>query len=344
MLGSPVRDALAVSPSVLRTVRLLARLGDLGVPGVFSTSCRDGDCCETFRSRSHGAARAGHRGGRDPLAQRRDRRLARLRGSPRGVDRGRLEPLRHVRSPGRLPGARPGARQLRGGRMEWMSPIDSSFLHVENDTTPMHIGAVSIFEGPPPPFEELRANGRRQARSRPALPPEGPLGAARRRLAGVDRRPALQHRLPRAPHRDPGARERAAAAPDGRPRVLPAPRPQQAAVGDVGRRGTAGGLLGAAVEGPPLHGRRRRRDRPDVGDVLRHDRALGDRGVGGGARAVGPRDPGAHDRAASKPGRAAGGAAARAGARRGRSLRSFAEVARAAAAASRACARSRRPR
>jgi diacylglycerol O-acyltransferase / wax synthase len=41
--------------------------------------------------------------------------------------------------------------------MEWMSPIDSSFLHVENDTTPMHIGAVSIFEGPPPPFPELRA-------------------------------------------------------------------------------------------------------------------------------------------------------------------------------------------
>jgi WS/DGAT/MGAT family acyltransferase len=41
--------------------------------------------------------------------------------------------------------------------MEWMSSIDSSFLHIENDTTPMHIGGVSIFEGPPPPFEDLRA-------------------------------------------------------------------------------------------------------------------------------------------------------------------------------------------
>ena len=41
--------------------------------------------------------------------------------------------------------------------MEWMSPIDSSFLHIENGTTPMHIGGVSIFEGPPPPFEQLRA-------------------------------------------------------------------------------------------------------------------------------------------------------------------------------------------
>jgi diacylglycerol O-acyltransferase len=38
-----------------------------------------------------------------------------------------------------------------------MSPIDSSFLHIENGTTPMHIGGVSIFEGPPPPFEQLHA-------------------------------------------------------------------------------------------------------------------------------------------------------------------------------------------
>jgi diacylglycerol O-acyltransferase / wax synthase len=41
--------------------------------------------------------------------------------------------------------------------MEWMSAIDSSFLHVENDSTPMHIGGVSIFAGPPPAFADLRA-------------------------------------------------------------------------------------------------------------------------------------------------------------------------------------------
>jgi diacylglycerol O-acyltransferase len=41
--------------------------------------------------------------------------------------------------------------------MEWMSAIDSSFLHIENSTTPMHIGGVSIFEGPRPEFEDLRA-------------------------------------------------------------------------------------------------------------------------------------------------------------------------------------------
>jgi triacylglycerol lipase len=50
MLGSPMRDGLAASPSVLRTVRWIARLGDLGLPGVFSTSCRDGACCEAFRA------------------------------------------------------------------------------------------------------------------------------------------------------------------------------------------------------------------------------------------------------------------------------------------------------
>jgi WS/DGAT/MGAT family acyltransferase len=40
--------------------------------------------------------------------------------------------------------------------MEWMSSIDSSFLHIENDVTPMHIGGVSLFEGPPPAFADLK--------------------------------------------------------------------------------------------------------------------------------------------------------------------------------------------
>ena len=48
MLGSPVLDPLAVSPNVMRTVRSMARLGDLGVPGVFSSECRDGDCCSDY--------------------------------------------------------------------------------------------------------------------------------------------------------------------------------------------------------------------------------------------------------------------------------------------------------
>jgi diacylglycerol O-acyltransferase / wax synthase len=41
--------------------------------------------------------------------------------------------------------------------MERMSAQDASFLHIENDSTPMHVGGVSIFEGPPPPFEDFQA-------------------------------------------------------------------------------------------------------------------------------------------------------------------------------------------
>ena len=49
-MGSPVLDPLAVSPSVLRAVRSVARLGDAGLPGVFSTECADGACCAGFLS------------------------------------------------------------------------------------------------------------------------------------------------------------------------------------------------------------------------------------------------------------------------------------------------------
>jgi pimeloyl-ACP methyl ester carboxylesterase len=47
-LGSPVLNPLAVSPSVLRTVRSVARLADFGMPGLFSSDCMDGACCADF--------------------------------------------------------------------------------------------------------------------------------------------------------------------------------------------------------------------------------------------------------------------------------------------------------
>jgi triacylglycerol lipase len=50
-LGSPVLDPLAVSAPVMRTVRSVARLGDLGMPGVFSSDCMDGACCTDFNAR-----------------------------------------------------------------------------------------------------------------------------------------------------------------------------------------------------------------------------------------------------------------------------------------------------
>jgi diacylglycerol O-acyltransferase / wax synthase len=40
--------------------------------------------------------------------------------------------------------------------MDWMSPMDASFLHIEGPMNPMHVGGVSIFEGPVPPFERLQ--------------------------------------------------------------------------------------------------------------------------------------------------------------------------------------------
>ncbi len=40
--------------------------------------------------------------------------------------------------------------------MDWMSPMDASFLHIEGPLNPMHVGGVSIFEGPAPPFAQLQ--------------------------------------------------------------------------------------------------------------------------------------------------------------------------------------------
>jgi WS/DGAT/MGAT family acyltransferase len=41
-------------------------------------------------------------------------------------------------------------------RMETMSPLDASFLHIEDAVTHMHIGSVGIFEGPPPGPGEVK--------------------------------------------------------------------------------------------------------------------------------------------------------------------------------------------
>lgn len=39
--------------------------------------------------------------------------------------------------------------------MHRLSPLDASFLHLENDDNLMHIGSVGVFEGPPPPQPDL---------------------------------------------------------------------------------------------------------------------------------------------------------------------------------------------
>ena len=40
-------------------------------------------------------------------------------------------------------------------RPDRLSGLDSSFLHLENDVSHMHVAACAIFEGPPPTYEEL---------------------------------------------------------------------------------------------------------------------------------------------------------------------------------------------
>jgi WS/DGAT/MGAT family acyltransferase len=39
--------------------------------------------------------------------------------------------------------------------MERLSPLDASFLHIEDDVNLMHIGSTAVFEGPPPPHDAL---------------------------------------------------------------------------------------------------------------------------------------------------------------------------------------------
>jgi diacylglycerol O-acyltransferase len=39
--------------------------------------------------------------------------------------------------------------------MQRLSPQDASFLHLEDSVSHMHVGSVAIFEGPPPPYDEL---------------------------------------------------------------------------------------------------------------------------------------------------------------------------------------------
>jgi pimeloyl-ACP methyl ester carboxylesterase len=49
-LGSPVLDQMAVSRGTLAMTRVIGALGTLGMPGMFTHSCRAGDCCAVSRA------------------------------------------------------------------------------------------------------------------------------------------------------------------------------------------------------------------------------------------------------------------------------------------------------
>jgi pimeloyl-ACP methyl ester carboxylesterase len=48
-LGSPLRNMLAVHPLVLAQIGLVGALGTLSLPGLLSSRCFRGECCEPFR-------------------------------------------------------------------------------------------------------------------------------------------------------------------------------------------------------------------------------------------------------------------------------------------------------
>ena len=87
-----------------------------------------------------------------------------------------------------------------------LSGLDASFLSLERSGAHMHVGSVLVFEGEAPHYDEFVAQDRAAAAPRAALPPEARLPAARPGPPGLDRRPALQRPLPRAPHRAARAR------------------------------------------------------------------------------------------------------------------------------------------
>ena len=64
-------------------------------------------------------------------------RLSHLRGE---VQRRRGQGLRGIRA----------IEDIGGPNMDRMSPLDASFLHVEDAVSHMHIGSVAVFEGPAP--------------------------------------------------------------------------------------------------------------------------------------------------------------------------------------------------
>ena len=121
-----------------------------------------------------------------------------------------------------------------------LTAVDASFLAQEGPTAHMHVGAVMIFEGPPPAYEDLADHVRARLhlvprfRQKLAFPP-----LETGRPLWVDD-PTLQPRVPRARHGAAGAGLGGAAARARRARALAGARPLQAAVGDVARAGARG--------------------------------------------------------------------------------------------------------
>ena len=108
----------------------------------------------------------------------------------------------------------------------------------------------------------------------------GCLPAARHRPAAMGGGHQLQPRVSRAPHRAAGAGQRRTAAHAHEPDRRAAPRPHQAAVGDVAGRGARLRGLRRHRQDAPRDDRRGRRCRPADRALRRHTRDVDSRGAG----------------------------------------------------------------
>ena len=128
--------------------------------------------------------------------------------------------------------------------MDRMSPLDASFLHIEDAVSHMHIGSVGIFEGPAPPYEDFEAM---VAGKLPLVPRYRqkvrfvPLQLGRP-LWVDDPHFNLGYHLRHTALRVAGRRSRAAQ--PRRAGDVAAARPAQAAVGDVDGRGPRATVTG----------------------------------------------------------------------------------------------------
>ena len=147
-----------------------------------------------------------------------------------------------------------------------LSPLDASFLHIEDGVSHMHIASIAIFEGPPPPFGDivdmvdakldLVPRYRQKVKSVPFE-----LG---RPVWVDDLHFNIEYHLRHTALPGTGGRERAAQA--GGAGHVPAARPLQAAMGDLGGRGPRGQPVGHVVQDAPRARRRGGGHRPVDGD------------------------------------------------------------------------------
>ena len=115
----------------------------------------------------------------------------------------------------------------------------------------MHVASVMLFEGPPPPYEDLVEAIEARLVARAALSPAARVRAARAGAPQVGGRPTPEPALPRALDGAPLPRLRGSAEGARRARVLPAARSRQAALGGMARRGARGRPVRDALEDPP---------------------------------------------------------------------------------------------